>query len=60
MTYEAGPTGFGLARFSGRQVDVLGCSVLEKLQRPAGDRVKTDACEVLSPETSAASRSWAK
>jgi transposase len=43
VTYEAGPTGYGLARFLlGRGV---GCVVgaPSKLQRPAGNRVKTDA-----------------
>ena len=42
MTYEAGPTGFGLARFLvGHGID---CQVAapSKLQRPSGDRVKTD------------------
>ena len=45
VAYEAGPTGFGLARFlpaaSGWScvVEVLS----RKLQRPSGDRVKTDA-----------------
>ena len=41
VTYEAGPTGFGLARFLlGAGID---CSVAapSKLQRPSGDRVKT-------------------
>src|SRR5208283_759593 len=43
VTYEAGPTGFGLARF------LLAAGVLclvaapSKLVRPVGDRVKTDA-----------------
>ena len=41
--YEAGPTGFGLAR----AFDAAGirCEVAapSKIQRPAGDRVKTDA-----------------
>jgi transposase len=43
VTYEAGPTGFGLARF------LLGAGVMclvaapSKLQRPSGDRIKTDA-----------------
>lgn len=43
VTYEAGPTGFGLARF------LLGAGIVclvaapSKLQRPSGDRVKTDA-----------------
>jgi transposase len=42
VTYEAGPTGYGLARFLlGAGVD---CRVAapSKLQRPSGDRVKTD------------------
>lgn len=42
-TYEAGPTGFGLAR----QLKAAGITCLvaapSKLQRPSGDRVKTDA-----------------
>jgi transposase len=41
--YEAGPTGFGLARSltaAGVRCEVVAPS---KLQRPAGDRVKTDA-----------------
>ena len=42
VTYEAGPTGFGLARFlTGRGVDCL-VAAPSKLQRPCGDRVKTD------------------
>jgi transposase len=42
VTYEAGPTGFGLARFLTRQG--VECLVVapSKLQRPSGDRVKTD------------------
>jgi transposase len=43
VAYEAGPTGFGLAR----QLTAAGvrCVVAapSKLQRPAGDRIKTDA-----------------
>ena len=42
VTYEAGSTGFGLARFlTGQGID---CQVAapSKLQRPIGDRVKTD------------------
>jgi len=42
VTYEAGPTGFGLARsLAGAGV---GCTVAapSKLQRPSGDRIKTD------------------
>ncbi|WP_369812549.1 IS110 family transposase [Kineosporia sp. A_224] len=41
-TYEAGPTGFGLARFlTGRGLDVQ-VAAPSKLMRPSGDRVKTD------------------
>ncbi|PKZ63690.1 IS110 family transposase, partial [Gordonia terrae] len=43
LAYEAGPTGFGLARAitaAGMECVVAAPS---KLQRPAGDRVKTDA-----------------
>jgi transposase len=42
VAYEAGPTGFGLARFLAEHQ--IGCVVAapSKLQRPAGDRVKTD------------------
>ncbi|MFB9071870.1 IS110 family transposase [Citricoccus parietis] len=43
VAYEAGPTGFGLYRVlteSGIRCEVVAPS---KLQRPAGDRVKTDA-----------------
>jgi transposase len=47
VTYEAGPTGFGLYR----QLTAAGirCEVAapSKLQRPAGDRVKTDAKDAL-------------
>jgi transposase len=42
VAYEAGPTGFGLARFltaTGIRCEVVAPS---KLQRPSGDRVKTD------------------
>jgi transposase len=42
VAYEAGPTGFGLARFlAGQGID---CRVAapSMLQRPVGDRVKTD------------------
>ena len=43
VVYEAGPTGFGLARYL---IDA-GIECVEaapsKLQRPSGDRVKTDA-----------------
>lgn len=42
VCYEAGPTGFGLARFLTREG--IDCQVVapSKLQRPCGDRVKTD------------------
>jgi len=47
VAYEAGPTGFGLAR----QLTAAGvrCVVVapSKLQRPAADRVKTDARDAL-------------
>ena len=43
VLYEAGPTGFGLAR--GLRAAGVRCEVAapSKLQRPSGDRVKTDA-----------------
>jgi transposase len=42
VTYEAGPTGFGLARFlTGQGITCL-VAAPSKLQRPSGDRVKTD------------------
>lgn len=47
VTYEAGPTGFGLYRaLTDAQV---WCEVAapSKLQKPAGDRVKTDARDAL-------------
>ena len=42
VAYEAGPTGFGLARAFERAG--VGCTVVapSKLERPPGDRVKTD------------------
>jgi hypothetical protein len=43
VVYEAGPTGFGLARaLSDARVQCV-VAAPSKLQRPAGDRVKTDA-----------------
>jgi transposase len=47
VTYEAGPTGYGLARFL--TGNGLRCVVAapSKLQRPSGDRVKTDAKDAL-------------
>jgi transposase len=47
VAYEAGPTGFGLARAlieAGIRCEVVAPS---KLSRPAGDRVKTDARDAL-------------
>ena len=47
VTYEAGPTGFGLARYlSGLGIR---CEVAapSKLTKPAGDRVKTDARDAM-------------
>ena len=46
-TYEAGPTGFGLAR--ALNADGVRCVVAapSKLQRPSGDRVKTDARDAM-------------
>jgi transposase len=47
VAYEAGPTGFGLYR---SLADVgIRCEVVapSKLQRPTGDRVKTDARDAL-------------
>ena len=42
VAYEAGPTGFGLARAV--SAAGMGCVVVapSKLERPPGDRVKTD------------------
>ena len=43
VTYEAGPTGFGLSRvLNGAGVRCV-VAAPSKLQRPSGDRVKTDA-----------------
>ena len=43
VVYEAGPTGFGLARLlTGEGTECL-VAAPSKLQRPPGDRVKTDA-----------------
>jgi len=43
VTYEAGPTGFGLARFLIAAGIVCLVAAPSKLLRPSGDRVKTDA-----------------
>jgi transposase len=43
VTYEADPTGFGLARhLTGNGIECL-VAAPSRLQRPSGDRVKTDA-----------------
>ena len=42
VTYEAGPTGFGLARcLNGHGIECL-VAAPSRLQRPSGDRIKTD------------------
>lgn len=47
VTYEAGPTGFGLARhLSGAGIPTV-VAAPSRLQRPSGDRVKTDARDAL-------------
>lgn len=43
VAYEAGPTGFGLARFLRARNTRCVVAAPSKLQRPSGDRVKTDA-----------------
>ena len=43
VVYEAGPTGFGLARHLRERGVACVVAAPSKLQRPAGDRVKTDA-----------------
>ena len=47
VVYEAGPTGFGLARFLHAQGVECVVAAPSKLQRPSGDRVKTDARDAL-------------
>ena len=47
VTYEAGPTGFGLARFLAAAGVECRVAAPSKLQRPTGDRVKTDARDAL-------------
>lgn len=42
ITYEAGPTGFGLARFLAEAGHAVQVAAPSKLLRPAGERVKTD------------------
>ena len=47
MVYEAGPTGFGLARaLTGAGIACV-VAAPSKLHRPAGDRVKTDARDAM-------------
>jgi transposase len=47
VTYEAGPTGFALARlFTASGIECV-VAAPSKLQRPVGDRVKTDARDAL-------------
>lgn len=47
VVYEAGPTGFGLARFLLAAGIGTAVAAPSKLQRPSGDRVKTDAKDAL-------------
>lgn len=47
VTYEAGPTGFGLARALVAAEIECAVTAPSKLIRPAGDRVKTDARDAL-------------
>ncbi len=47
VVYEAGPTGYGLARFlSGRGIRCV-VAAPSKMHRPSGERVKTDARDAL-------------
>jgi transposase len=47
VTYEAGPTGFGLSRASSAVGIRCVVAAPSKLQRPSGDRVKTDAKDAI-------------
>jgi len=47
VVYEAGPTGFGLCRFLLAAGVPCVVAAPSKLQRPSGDRVKTDARDAL-------------
>lgn len=47
VAYEAGPTGFGLARTLAAADIPVTVAAPSKLLRPAGDRVKTDARDAL-------------
>jgi transposase len=49
VAYDAGPTGFGLARaLTGAHIDCV-VAAPSKLLRPSGDRVKTDARDAAHP-----------
>jgi transposase len=47
VTYEAGPTGFGLSRALNAAGIRCVVAAPSKLQRPSGDRVKTDARDAI-------------
>lgn len=47
VTYEAGPTGYGLARAFAKAETRCVVAAPSKIVRPAGDRVKTDAKDAL-------------
>lgn len=47
VVYEAGPTGFGLARFLRERQTRCLVAAPSKMQRPSGDRVKTDTRDAL-------------
>ena len=47
VVYEAGPTGFGLARAMAAAEIRCEVAAPSKIQRPAGDRVKTDARDAM-------------
>jgi transposase len=47
VTYEAGPTGFGLSRALNAAGTRCVVAAPSKLQRPSGDRVKTDAKDAI-------------
>ena len=47
VTYEAGPTGFGLSRTLNAAGIRCVVAAPSRLQRPSGDRVKTDAKDAI-------------
>ena len=53
-TYEAGLTGFGLARAMAAAEIRCEVAAPSKIQRPAGDRVKTDARDAMAVGPAAA------